>query len=439
MQVSGVYELHEQFSEGPDHPCLDGCCSELGPYGIARERLSVRGLRAALRRNSFATRGELSYAEEVTADLTPARGAPAALVRLIAGLRQPALIKDRNYVIQNANDAFAAVLGRSSESIVGLRDVDLFTDTQAEFIRERDRAATENGTDLRLEAESLQRADGTATTWETLRVPISTADSSWLVWILEVNAGGQDDSVPSDRLTRGHPLTSRSIEEERLRSERLIVLGQLASGLAHQIRNPLGAISNALALLRRYMLAGSGPVVKQALDIAEEEVWSANRILTDLLDYSRIRTPELSPISIAGVVEAALEAEPLPERVTVEKLMGSELALADFRQCTDAVVKLVRNAAEAMHGEGVLTFASSYEQDFAALTITDTGVGVTEAATELLFEPLVSSKPLGIGLGLAAARALITNQGGTLRCEAVEGGARFVARLPRAPEVERRN
>jgi len=225
----------------------------------------------------------------------------------------------------------------------------------------------------------------------------------------------------------------RQQQDELLKKERLIVLGQLAGSLAHQLRNPLCAISNAVAFLRRELAGLTTTSMEDALRIAGEEVWVANRIIEDLLDYARIRPPAPRNLSVQELVESALGRESIPPGVKVEQRLGDERVHVDLSQICDAMGKLIRNAFEAMDGSGTITIASRPDDDLVELTITDTGVGISREEAALLFEPLVTSKPLGIGLGLTTARALVVNQGGTLEAEGERGkGARFKLRLPSA-------
>jgi signal transduction histidine kinase len=223
----------------------------------------------------------------------------------------------------------------------------------------------------------------------------------------------------------------REQQSELLKKERLIVLGQLAGSLAHQIRNPLGAISNAVAVLRRQLSGQTTPAMDQALDIAQEEVWVANRIIADLLAYSKIRPPAQRSIAVQELVDTVLCRETVPEGVSIDERLGNERVYVDPGQVADAIANVIRNACEAMDGQGTLTIASRRDDDSVELSIADTGVGISQEEIALLFEPLITSKPLGIGLGLTTARALVSNQGGTLDCEGEPGkGARFMLRLP---------
>jgi signal transduction histidine kinase len=227
------------------------------------------------------------------------------------------------------------------------------------------------------------------------------------------------------------------VQEELLNKERLMVLGQLAAGLAHQIRNPLGAISNGLALVRRQTQSLHNPIVEEALRIAGDEIWEANRIIGDLLEYARIRPAIPALVELRQVVNGALDAEPLPDSINVEIKIEDLTLHVDEKQVRSALSNLIRNAREAMPDGGTLRFTSQLRGDELELAIADSGVGIPKHQAHLLFEPLVTSKPLGMGLGLPTARALIANQGGTLECVAkIEPGACFVLRLPIHPRSE---
>lgn len=249
-----------------------------------------------------------------------------------------------------------------------------------------------------------------------------------------------------------------------VRKERLAVLGQLAGGVAHQIRNPLAAIKNAGYVLERILpLAGvklppldsvnvrrSSPIfgdrgdvklspeqqVAQSLVVIHEEVRRANDIISGLLDYARIRAPVRQTISTRDLVTPVLESAELPENVFVAGAIGLATVSVDPSQVQEALRVLVRNATDAMPDGGTLTVSD--EDDGSAwvtIRVDDTGVGVPADVAQRLFEPLLTTKPMGLGLGLVTARTLVEAQGGQLALVTRPGtgpGASFEMRLPRA-------
>lgn len=225
----------------------------------------------------------------------------------------------------------------------------------------------------------------------------------------------------------------RDAQGELLRKERLLVLGQLSGGLAHQIRTPLTTITNAVAVLRRKLAEAADPEIGELLRILSEEVGEANRIITDLVDFARVRPPTCVLMPVTTLVESALAAARPAHDVEVIRELDAELLICvDERQTRDALANVIRNALEAMGGGGRLTLRAIVAAPHLCITVDDTGPGLSEAAMAHLFDSLVTTKALGLGLGLTIARALIENQGGELRhvARGAGAGARFEIRVP---------
>lgn len=350
---------------------------------------------------------------------------------MLEKLPTPLCLRDRQSRYVWANPAFHAAFGRAQPEIIGKTDFDLLPHEQALLEQTRDERVFQDGQDLFFEDRGGIPA--TLVGVSGWHIPVKRSDQSVQYVLRQWGAGGSGSpEVPSTPDAEESVRVLKEQQSELLKKERLIVLGQLAGSLAHQIRNPLGAISNAVAVLRRQLSGQTTPAMAQALDIAQEEVWVANRIIADLLAYSRIRPPARRNVSVDEIVESVLARETVPEGVNIDRRLGGERVSVDAGQVGDAIANLIRNAFEAMDGRGTLTIASRSDDESVELTIADTGVGISREEIALLFEPLITSKALGIGLGLTTARALVANQGGTLECEGERGkGARFKLRLPR--------
>lgn len=363
----------------------------------------------------------------------------ALTLAMLEGLPTPLCLRDRQSRYVWANAAFCSAFGRAKAELIGRTDFDLLPHEQALLEQIRDERVFRDGQDLFFEDRASHPSTLVGISGWHLPVRRSEQDASvqyvlrqWGPSGTSANAGNllTPDAEESVRLLREQ-------QSELLKKERLIVLGQLAGSLAHQIRNPLGAISNAVAVLRRQLSGQTTPAMEQALDIAQEEVWVANRIIADLLAYSKIRPPAQRSIGVQELVDTVLGRETVPEGVSIDGRLGGERVYVDPGQVADAIANVIRNACEAMDGQGTLTIASRRDDDSVELSIADTGVGISQEEIALLFEPLITSKPLGIGLGLTTARALVSNQGGTLECEGEPGkGARFKLRLPTADTAE---
>ncbi len=351
-------------------------------------------------------------------------------IAVLEGLPTPLCLRDRQSRYVWVNSAFHSAFGRAQVEIIGKTDFDLLPHDQALLEQMRDERVFQDGNNLFFE----DRAGNPATLvglsgWH---IPVRGADQSVQYVLRQWGMAGS--SGPDSLSTPDAEESVRVLKEQQgelLKKERLIVLGQLAGSLAHQINNPLCVISTALEVLRRQLTGPTTPAMEHALDMAREEVTVVKRIMADLVVYSRIRPPAQRSVSVQELVESVLVRETVPDGVNIDQRLGAERVYVDLGQVCDAIANVIRNACEAMDGQGTLTIASRRDDDSVELTIADTGVGISQEEIALLFEPLVTSKPLGIGLGLTTARALVANQGGTLECEGERGkGARFKLRLP---------
>ena len=221
-------------------------------------------------------------------------------------------------------------------------------------------------------------------------------------------------------------------QEELVRKERLAILGQLAGGVAHELRNPLGVIKNSVYYLR--MVAPQDERVQKHLGLLEREVATANRIVTDLLDFARVRPPERVPTDLEALAAEVLERAALPEGITVvfERRGGGPRVEVDPDQVMQVLANLVTNAAQAMPEGGTLTIEIAASGGGARVAVADTGVGIPPENLERIFQPLFTTRAKGIGLGLAVARSLAEANGGALTAESAPGrGSRFVLEFRR--------
>ncbi len=244
----------------------------------------------------------------------------------------------------------------------------------------------------------------------------------------------------------------RAVQERLVRREKLAVLGQLAGGVAHELRNPLGVISNAIYFLQM-TLSDASETTREYLDIVSSEVRGAEKIVSDLLNLSRTRAAEKEKIAVSALVSQMLEKRPPPEDVEVTTQIPSDLppVFVDPRQMGQVLGNLATNAYQAMPEGGRLTIAATVSSDqfpisnlqspipnlqsliSIFITITDTGCGIPEENLEKIFEPLFTTRAKGIGLGLAVSRSLVETNGGSIEVQSEEGqGSTFTVRLPLA-------
>jgi signal transduction histidine kinase len=224
-------------------------------------------------------------------------------------------------------------------------------------------------------------------------------------------------------------------QEALVRSERLSAMGQMTTIVGHELRNPLGAVMNALYMLRRTV--GDPVAAEPHLEAAERQTARAVSLAQDLTAYMREKEPELAPLDLGDVLSDVLEATPKPPDVVVVEEVGSFELNADPKQLAQILTNLINNGYQAMPEGGSLRIAARIEGDAAVISVEDSGGGIDQALSEQLFEPFFTTRPNGTGLGLAIVRRLTEGHGGQISIEnGPTGGALVTVRLPIEPSRE---
>jgi signal transduction histidine kinase len=223
--------------------------------------------------------------------------------------------------------------------------------------------------------------------------------------------------------------------DRQQRAERLATIGQVAGGIAHELRNPLNVIKTSVY----YLLNAKSPApekVAEHLNRIQKQVGLADGVITALSNFARLPLPNLQPFPVVRCLRDVLDHyEELPPgiSVTIDCPDSLPAALGDEAQLQIVFSNLVRNARDAMPHGGRLTIAARAEQDVIEVSVTDTGDGVPRENLARIMEPLFTTKARGIGLGLAMARAIVEKHHGRLTVASEPGeGATFTVRLPAA-------
>lgn len=229
----------------------------------------------------------------------------------------------------------------------------------------------------------------------------------------------------------------REAQEQLIRSEKLVAIGQLAGGVGHELRNPLGAIKNAVYYVKSKVaksdLAQQEPRVIEFLDIADDEINSSNKIISDLLGFARVGKPATSPTRIQRVIEDALSRTPIPENIELTKRLDNNLSEVEIDpdQIQQVLVNIVTNAIQAMPEGGKLNIGAGEKNGFLAVEISDTGGGIPEEVSGNIFDPLFTTRAKGIGLGLAVCKSIIDRHEGHIEVNSQVGqGTTFSIKLP---------
>nr|WP_246357564.1 MASE1 domain-containing protein [Pyxidicoccus fallax] len=254
----------------------------------------------------------------------------------------------------------------------------------------------------------------------------------------------QDEVSHLNRELRESLRTLAATQAELVRRERLAALGELSATVAHEVRNPLGALTNAVAALRRMTPQSSEGNTGTLLAIMDEEVHRLDLLVNDLLDFTRPMEPRLEPQPLQPVVEGALAASLRASGpdITVSRAVDTHLppVAVDPQLLHVALTNLFTNAVQAMPRGGTLT--ARLEPDIhggtphARLTISDTGHGMAPEVKARIFEPFFTTRASGIGLGLAIVRRIVDGHHGEVAVQSAPGkGTTFTVWLPYAGEA----
>jgi two-component system sensor histidine kinase HydH len=243
--------------------------------------------------------------------------------------------------------------------------------------------------------------------------------------------------------------TNRRLEqaqEDARRSERLAALGQMSAGLAHEIRNPLGVIKGSAEMLHQ-KLGESNPLASELAGYISSETNRLSALVTRFLDFARPLHAELAQGEITAVLDHALHSVALTQKdglVRVQRQYEPDLPLVPLDESLgeQAFVNLIQNAYDAMGGSGgtlrvTAARANNGSRDGVEVRIEDTGPGVPAELREQIFNPFVTTKKTGVGLGLSIVSRIIDGHHGTIRVEGGgndQRGACFVVFLPASDE-----
>ena len=259
-----------------------------------------------------------------------------------------------------------------------------------------------------------------------------------------------------DRKVRERTQQLLAAQEDLIRKEKLALLGRIAGSVGHELRNPLGVMSNAIYYLQT-VLSNADENVREYLGIIKSEITGAERIVSDLLDAVRANPPRPRSIPPGDLIQISLEKCKIPDKVKVDVAMKTyQPVLVDPIQMQQVFINLISNAVDAMPEGGVLRIGARRVQSseykvqsaqslvsepstqnlelrgsFVEMSVADTGCGISSESMKNLFQPLYTTKARGIGLGLVVVKNLTEANGGRVSVASEAGkGTSFTILLP---------
>ena len=323
--------------------------------------------------------------------------------------------------IREANEAVRDIVGLDAMQVVGRRLVDLAADE---------------------DHNALEQALDSASRGQPARLEVRFT-SGGVTRLVAISASRLPESDPPATLLIARDITTeREMRARLIERERLVAIGELVAGVAHEVNNPLSSISAyAQILLREPDLSDAH---REAMEVIRSETTRASQVVKDLLAFARRSEPRREAVDLQEVVESAVRLSHYQLisgklRTAIEIPADLPAVMGDPRQLQQVVINLVTNAMQAMasQGTGTLRIEARAEHSTVVLEVADTGSGISAAARSRIFEPFFTTKEegQGTGLGLSVTYGIVTAHGGTIVVvDSTPAGSRFRVTLPAISE-----
>ncbi len=316
---------------------------------------------------------------------------------------------DMNGFILTMNPSGLETLDRALSEVEGQRLVEWFPDLEKQLVGNSTVRSRGHGTALRRDKERVPI--------EYIIAPLSTAEQEM-----------QGNIVVFSDLTE-----IRRLESALEKSRRLAALGELAAGLAHEIRNPLGALSGAFQILSSSPHMGEED--RSLLDIISREIRRLEYLVNDMLDYARPKKAEPGDMDLSKLISETLRAfmldEDAAERELKRDIEGDIIHRIDGPQFKQVLINLLQNAVQATNPGDCIEVVARRGPADVIIEIKDTGKGIPAAYQKTIFDPFFTTKERGLGLGLALCRRIVEEHQGKIEAlRRDEKGSVFRITLP---------
>ena len=323
-----------------------------------------------------------------------------------------AIIQDVKFVF--TNNRLAEIVGYSRDELIGMPFLKLADEKYRQLLKKR--------YERRLRGEEIPATyEAAAIAKDGERVPIELSATC-----IDYQGRSADLVIVRDIRER------KRMEEERLKLERLAAIGEVATMVGHDLRNPLQSIENAAYYLNNELLHLPIPTkTMEMLQVISDSVNYADKIIRDLNDFSSTKKPTFQKTNINTIVKEIMSLVEVPENVKLVTKLGHLPELKVDKEMTKRVfLNLAVNAMQAMENGGTLKVSTKKTKEFVEVSFKDTGVGIPKENTKKLFTPFFTTKSIGMGMGLAICKRFVESHGGSIKVDSEEGkGSTFTAKL----------
>ena len=330
------------------------------------------------------------------------------------------------------NRAWENVMKITQEGAIGRSSEELFPAEVARQFRETDQTVIDSGVPIVIE-ESVRIPDGQHF-FHTVKFPLIDASGR-----VEAVGGISIEITDRKRLEEQLRRHSEQLEElvkertsELQQAQRLATIGELAAMVGYDLRNPLTGIAIATYYLKTRFGNRIDRKGREMLKLIEQDISHSDKIVNDLLEYSRELQLELTLTDPKTIVRDALTRVKMPSKIRVVNSAESHPKIVvDAEKIDRALVNLIINAIDAMPSGGTLGITSQSSKGRLEISISDTGEGITKETLEKMWSPLFTTKPKGIGLGLPIAKRFVEAHGGSISVGSELGkGSKFTVTIP---------
>jgi PAS domain S-box-containing protein len=356
---------------------------------------------------------------------------------LINGMNDTACVIDFDAHFIDVNDAAVKVLGYSREELLSMGPADIDSSLSREQIRKLAKEMPIN---------QVQVFETTHTTKDGKTIPVEIS-SSLVTYqgkqaILSIarditerkrmQSELAEYSMGLERLVEKRTEELKQAHAKLLQSERMAAIGELAGMVGHDLRNPLTGIKNATYYLKKKCALSPDSSEKEMLDVIDNSINHANKIISDLLDYSREMHLQLIDCSSRSLLQEALTMVQVPANVKITDFTLNEPTIkADVGKMVRVFINLIKNAIDAMPKGGKLKIRSTTANGNVSIAFADTGTGISEEVMAKLFTPLFTTKAQGMGFGLPICKRVVEAHGGKITVKSTVGkGTTFTVTLP---------